>query len=173
MCCQTSTPPFSHMCAIHVCVCAFMQAHLDKQELKVAPLAALPAGAPPGVACFAVQLSEPLTPGEMSSIKVYASFTDAMTANPAKLAQGEPHLVEYWDNLYVVSPYTVSVQETKVGAAASNLFAAINMNAALRLCKTRRRAHASAHRTPCRERSSMGGPACHAATLGLHGVLSR
>jgi hypothetical protein len=72
------------------------------------------AGAPAGVSCLAVALAKPLEAGGAVGLDVAVVYTLVQTAYPATLTQGETQLMVYTDNLYVVSPYTVSAQVTEV-----------------------------------------------------------
>lgn len=88
---------------------------MQKQELAVTPLAAPPAGAPPGVVCYTARFASPLAKDAVESVAVSAAFLSTMTPNPAKVAQKDPHLLEFSDNAYIITPYTVSAQTTEVG----------------------------------------------------------
>lgn len=81
----------------------------------------LPDGAPAGVGCFAAQLASPLAAGGSATLESVAVFTAVMRPNPSHVAQGEPQLVEYEDNLYVVSPYPVESQSTDVTLPSGNV----------------------------------------------------
>ncbi len=67
--------------------------------------------------CFATTLAKPLPAGDTAELDVTTVYTLIQTAYPATVQQGETQLMLYVDNLYVVSPYTVSAQVTEVGGA--------------------------------------------------------
>jgi hypothetical protein len=50
---------------------------------------------------------------------VVATITGVFKANPAKIEQTERQYVEYLDNLYLLSPYTVNSQTTVVSVSQS------------------------------------------------------
>ena len=64
-----------------------------------------------------MQLTQPLQPGATSDLDVYAVFTKLQQAFPAHIQQAEPQRVLYQDSAYVLSPYSVATQTTKVHAA--------------------------------------------------------
>ncbi len=89
----------------------YAQVKLGKQELKVTKTAT----APQGAGCFAAAFAEPLAADAVETIEAHAVATAVLKPNPAQIAQGETQLMEYSDNLYVVSPYFVSTQTIEVG----------------------------------------------------------
>lgn len=90
-----------------------------EKVLDVAPTSA--PSAPEGVGCMEVKLSKPLAAGDTVTLESSAVFTAIMTPYPAQVNQGDPHLVLYHDNVYVISPYPVSSQTTEVLLASSNV----------------------------------------------------
>jgi hypothetical protein len=73
------------------------------------------AGAPAGCACFEATLSEQLAPGAVASMESFMVFADVQAPVPAQVEQGEPQLMLFTDNVYILSPYPVSAQTTEVG----------------------------------------------------------
>lgn len=116
--------PHLGRCCFPLCAASWHPAHAsalpqvvaDKKPLAVSRLDAPPAGAPAGVACFSAAFATPLGRDATAELTALASFVGTQKPNPSQVAQNDPHLLEYRDNTYVVSPYTVSVQSTEVGA---------------------------------------------------------
>lgn len=73
-------------------------------------------GAPSDAVCWSVVLKEAIPGGQTTQIDSTTVIADAQTAYPAEVSQGEQQLMLYYDNVYVVSPYTVSSQTTEVSA---------------------------------------------------------
>jgi oligosaccharyltransferase complex subunit alpha (ribophorin I) len=66
-------------------------------------------------------LSAKLAAGEVATVEAFTIYADVQTPNPAEIAQGDPHLMEYRDFVYVLSPYAVSAQTTEVGSIQNAL----------------------------------------------------
>ncbi|KAF8073141.1 OST1A [Scenedesmus sp. PABB004] len=92
---------------------ALLKVLVKKERQEVAAVAP-PAGAPPGVSCFAAALKAPVKKGGSVELDVVATITGVFSPNPAKIAQGETQYVEYRDNAFLLSPYTVAEQTTVV-----------------------------------------------------------
>lgn len=73
-----------------------------------------PAGVPQGVSCWEATLAKALPKGDVATLESLAVLADAQQAYPAEIKQGEQQLMLYLDNLYTVSPYSVSAQTTEV-----------------------------------------------------------
>ncbi|KAK9814530.1 hypothetical protein WJX72_007425 [[Myrmecia] bisecta] len=84
----------------------------DAPALKVAP--ATETGAPANVTCSKATLPQPLKAGASVDLEVYAVFTKLQTPYPASITQQDPQRVLYHDNIYVLSPYQIAKQTTKV-----------------------------------------------------------
>lgn len=80
----------------------------------MAPLEQPPAGAPAGVKCFQATFKPAIKKGTSQEFDVVATITGVFKANPAKIEQTDKQYVEYRDNLYLLSPYTVESQTTVV-----------------------------------------------------------
>lgn len=91
-----------------------IQVLIRKQKQDVAALEQPPAGAPAGVSCYRAQLSNALGKGQTVDLDVVATITGVFKPNPSKIQQGEKQYMEYEDNMYILSPYTVSAQTTSV-----------------------------------------------------------
>jgi hypothetical protein len=75
-----------------------------------------PKGAPAGVVCYSIKLPSAVKKGKGAKLEVVTSFTDILTANPASIKQGDPQLMVYEDNLYLLSPYPVTKQKAEVSS---------------------------------------------------------
>ncbi|PNH06279.1 hypothetical protein TSOC_007366 [Tetrabaena socialis] len=84
----------------------------ERTELTAVPVTDV--GAPAGVVCHSVKLAGPLPPTEVASVTVNAVLAKAQVAYPAELTQIESQLMLFKDNVYVLSPYSVSAQSTEV-----------------------------------------------------------
>eukprot|EP00884_Botryococcus_braunii_P008767 jgi/Botrbrau1/17892/Bobra.0477s0002.1 len=71
-------------------------------------------GVPVNVSCFAAQLSSPVAPGKTFKVEIQSVYTELQKPWPAAIQQSDPQRVLYFDNLYILSPYTVESQSTKV-----------------------------------------------------------
>jgi hypothetical protein len=66
------------------------------------------------VVCYSIKLPSAVKKGKGAKLEVVTSFTDILTANPASIQQGDPQLMVYEDNLYLLSPYPVTKQKAEV-----------------------------------------------------------
>ena len=69
-----------------------------------------------GARCLRALLREPLAPGASTKLQCTASFTRVQTPVPEAVFQNEPQRMVYEDNAYVLFPYRVLKQTTRVGA---------------------------------------------------------
>lgn len=92
----------------------FWQVLIKKERQDVAPLEQPPAGAPAGVKCYKATFKPAIKKGTSQEFDVVATITGVFKPNPAKIEQTEKQYVEYLDNLYLLSPYTVQTQTTVV-----------------------------------------------------------
>ncbi len=69
-----------------------------------------------GARCLRALLAEPLAPGKTAKLQCTASFTQLQTPLPQAVFQNEPQRMLYTDNAYILSPYTILKQTTKVGS---------------------------------------------------------
>lgn len=89
---------------------------IKKEKQEVAPLQQAPQGAPAGVSCYQATFKSAVKKGATVDLDVVATVTGVFKPNPAKIAQGEKQYVEYYDNLYLLSPYEVTEQSSTVSS---------------------------------------------------------
>lgn len=94
----------------------YIQVLIKKQKQDVAALQQAPAGAPAGVSCYKATLSTPVAEGKTVEFDVVATITGVYRPHPSEIRQGEKQYVEYIDNMYLLSPYTVDSQTTNVSS---------------------------------------------------------
>lgn len=114
-----------------------------------------PTGAPAGVSCYRATFSKAFAKGKIVEFDVVATITGVFKPNPSEIKQGEKQYVEYYDNLYLLSPYVVEAQTTNVSTPASSQYFAL-------VCCT-----CSSGRIPkdCQQQSSNGIPHHTAAAV--------
>ncbi|WIA09458.1 hypothetical protein OEZ85_008859 [Tetradesmus obliquus] len=93
---------------------AVLKVLIKKEKQEVAPLQQAPQGAPAGVSCYQATFKSAVKKGATVDLDVVATVTGVFKPNPAKIAQGEKQYVEYYDNLYLLSPYEVTEQSSTV-----------------------------------------------------------
>ena len=69
-----------------------------------------------GARCLRALLKEPLAPGATTKLQCTASFMRVQTPVPEAVFQNEPQRMVYEDNAYILFPYRVLKQTTRVGA---------------------------------------------------------
>ena len=73
-----------------------------------------PAGAPWEAECWEVGLAEPLAAAGTTTVESFVVYAEVQKPFPAEVEQGQPQLMLFVDNAYVLSPYQVSQQSTEV-----------------------------------------------------------
>jgi hypothetical protein len=79
-------------------------------QLSASPAAESPAG----VSCVELALQPALAKGKTAQLELLAVYTKVLHPRPAEVAQGEPQRVVYSASAYLLSPYKVARQSTKV-----------------------------------------------------------
>ncbi len=69
---------------------------------------------PHNVSCFAAALPTPVGAGKTSQLEIQSVFTHLQKAWPAAISQGDAQRMLYFDSIYIISPYPVQTQTTKV-----------------------------------------------------------
>jgi Ribophorin I len=69
---------------------------------------------PTNVSCFSADLSAAVAPGKAFKIEIQSVYTDLQKPWPAAILQSEPQRMLYFDSVYLLSPYLVESQSTKV-----------------------------------------------------------
>ncbi|KAK9807214.1 hypothetical protein WJX73_009902 [Symbiochloris irregularis] len=90
----------------------------DPPEMKVVP--GTPAY-PAGVSCDKFTLTEPLKSGKRTTVETYAVYTKLTHPRPAEIEQGETQRVVYEGHHYLLSPYFIKSQTTKVKLPSSQV----------------------------------------------------
>lgn len=101
------------------------QVLINKERQDARPLEAPPAGAPAGVACYAITLKSPVKKGGTVEFDAVATITGVFSPNPSSMTQTDKQYVEYIDNQFLVSPYTVQKQSTTVSSLTTGQAAAV------------------------------------------------
>jgi oligosaccharyltransferase complex subunit alpha (ribophorin I) len=110
--------------AVPTYVYLLLQVLIKKEKQEVAALQQAPQGAPAGVSCYQATFKSPVKKGATVEFDVVATVTGVFKPNPAKIGQGERQYVEYYDNLYLLSPYEVTEQSSTVSCRAAAAAAA-------------------------------------------------
>lgn len=77
------------------------------------PVGAVP-GVPENVTCHSIEFIKPLAPGADAEVTLFSVYSRVQTPWPAAAAQDEPQRMVYRDTVYIVSPYKIAKQSTKV-----------------------------------------------------------
>eukprot|EP00882_Tetradesmus_deserticola_P020476 GHRQ01022123.1.p1 GENE.GHRQ01022123.1~~GHRQ01022123.1.p1 ORF type:complete len:580 (+),score=253.23 GHRQ01022123.1:133-1872(+) len=93
---------------------AVLKVLIKKEKQDVKALEQAPQGAPADVGCHQATFKSPVKAGATIEFDVVATVTGVFKPNPAKIGQGEKQYVEYYDNLYLLSPYEVTEQSSTV-----------------------------------------------------------
>ena len=96
-----------------------MQSKYLPPALQVSPVAL--ESQPANASCWGAQLSEPLQPGATTELDVYAVFTKLQRPFPAEVAQSEVQRMLFQESVYILSPYPVASQTTKVSTLAQSI----------------------------------------------------
>lgn len=67
-----------------------------------------------GAVCLTALLAQPLAPGKTTKLQCTATFTRLQIPLPEAVFQNEPQRMLYLDNAYILSPYKILKQTTKV-----------------------------------------------------------
>jgi len=84
-----------------------------------------------GAVCLTALLAQPLAPGKTTKLQCTATFTRLQIPLPEAVFQNEPQRMLYLDNAYILSPYKILKQTTKVGGGASDSGAATHFEPCL------------------------------------------
>ena len=83
---------------------------------------ALPASSSPSnLTYYSVKLRKELGKGEIINLDGYYVITDITQPHPAKISQGEPQLLRFFDSHYLLSPYAIGVQTTVLSLPHDNV----------------------------------------------------
>ncbi|KAF6257504.1 Ribophorin I-domain-containing protein [Scenedesmus sp. NREL 46B-D3] len=93
---------------------AVLKVLIKKEKQDVAVLEQAPQGAPSGVSCYQATFKSPVQKDAIVEFDVVATVTGVFRPNPASIGQGDKQYVEYYDNLYLLSPYEVTEQSSTV-----------------------------------------------------------
>jgi len=74
-----------------------------------------------GVLTYKVSLANPLQAGQTVKVLVATVFANHLTAHPVEITQKEKQLVQYRGSAYILSPYKIVTQTTKVLLSSSNV----------------------------------------------------
>ena len=72
-----------------------------------------------GARCIEARLNTPINPGKASLLEGGVVLTQLQTPFPAAIFQNEPQRVLYEDNVFMLSPYKILKQTTKVRLSSS------------------------------------------------------
>jgi hypothetical protein len=86
--------------------------HLGRSDWPTPQVATT--GSPEGVHCVSVSLAKPVPSGDVGTVLATGYYTQVLTPFPEEVVQGENQLMLFVDNLYALSPYLVSSQNTEV-----------------------------------------------------------
>eukprot|EP00882_Tetradesmus_deserticola_P023258 GHRQ01025306.1.p1 GENE.GHRQ01025306.1~~GHRQ01025306.1.p1 ORF type:complete len:230 (+),score=50.88 GHRQ01025306.1:212-901(+) len=128
---QRSGSCLSRYCA--TCLFLVLQVLIKKEKQDVKALEQAPQGAPADVGCHQATFKSPVKAGATIEFDVVATVTGVFKPNPAKIGQGEKQYVEYYDNLYLLSPYEVTEQSSTVSCCAATAASVTSVGA---LCDT-------------------------------------